>query len=381
MTAHDDLNSELGHDEQDEHHYSRNNYTYQWLEKVDGDILRELLNELPQRDIHIVTSRVHVRSLSAGRITLQQTELIRSATLKLFAAGAVGLVCHILVKEVNARTEVLLGDNYDNPTARQVRKLTKTLLEEFGPIKTKVFYGGAIDGEVSASRHLLKELSRRPELEIELYVHDDSKVNVPEPKPGPTETIKQSRREHRRSARDSRAARRAQNEASRRQKKLYRSSRPKSVESISSSDDENQAKIVAPSQIALVKLRHPHLNRYRRASTDHPDVGTVKGAFVSFGKDNPSEGKFRPCVIVAVGPHYCIVRPIYSHVSHFAGRWKAVVLDDWKDAGLDHESVVGHKTHKVKREAFGRPIGKLSINDWNRVCRGEVNNKSSLGLH
>ena len=373
MTAHDDFNSELGHDEQDEHHYSRNSYTYQWLEKVDGTILRELLNELSQRDIHIVTSCIHIRSFSAGRITLQQTELIRSAALKLFAAGAVSLVCHVLVKEVNARTEVLLGDNYDNPTARQVRKLTKTLLEEFGPIKTKVFYGGAIDGEVPASRHLLKELSTRTELEIELYVYDDSRVKFSESKPAPTEKIKHSRRERRRTARDSRAARRAHEEVSRRQEKQLRASRSKFPASITSSNDESNDDVAEATSVPVVKLRHPHLSRYRRASTDHPDVGSVKTAFVSYGKEDPSEGKFRPCVIVAVGPHYCIVRPIYSHVSPFAGRWKAVVLDDWKDAGLDHESVVGHKTHKVKREKFGRHIGVLTLRDWNRVCRGEVN--------
>ena len=376
MKSRDDFNNEHNYEEQGERRYSRNDYTYQWLEKVDGGVLRELLNELPQRDVQVVTTRIHIRPLSAGRITLQQTELIRSASLKLFAAGAVGLVCHVLVKEVNARTEELLGDDYDNPTARHIKRLTEVLLAEFGPLKTKVFYGGAIDGEVSASRHLLKELSTRPELEIELYVHDDSTVNVPEPKPAPTETIKQSRKDRRRSARESRAARKAYEEASRRQERLRRARRSKPQESTTTSNDESTGDVAQPAPVPVVKLRHPHLTRYRRASTDHPDVGTVKGAFVSFGKDDPSEGKFRPCVIVAVGPNYYIVRPIYSRASHFAGRWKAVVLDDWSDAGLDHESVVGHKTHKVKPSRFERRFGSLTLHDWNRVCRGEVNHVS-----
>ncbi|NBW91759.1 MAG: hypothetical protein EBR53_04790, partial [Actinobacteria bacterium] len=90
----------------------------------------------------------------------------------------------------------------------------------------------------------------------------------------------------------------------------------------------------------------------------------------------PDEGKVRPCVIVAVAPKYYIVRPIFSRASRYAGVWRAVQIYDWQQAGLDHESVVGHETQKIALDKIRSHIGELSLSDWNRICRGEVNAKS-----
>ena len=353
---------------------SKNDYTYQWLEKVDQASLRSLLNDLRSDDVRVMTKQIRIRALPAGHITAQHAELVRHAALTLYAAGAVRFVCHILVQDVAKRSKEILADNYGNPTARNVGQLTDQLLEQFGPLKTKVYYACAIDDEVSATRLLLKEISRRPEIQVDLYVHDESPVNVAEPRPTPSEEVKSSRKERRLAERESRAARRSQESTSRRNEKFVQSRRSKRPRGAKPSDERGETVLEFP--ISVTKLRHGHLTRYRKASTDHPDVGAVKAAFVSYGKDDPQEGKTRPCVIVAVAPSYCIVRPIYSRASHFAGKWRAVVLTDWEEAGLDHESVVGHKTEKVRRHLVGRHIGTLTIQDWNRVCRGEVNNVS-----
>ena len=109
------------------------------------------------------------------------------------------------------------------------------------------------------------------------------------------------------------------------------------------------------------KLQHRHLTRFLKASTAHEEVGMVKWGFISFQKDDPNEGKDRPFVIVAVAPRYYIVRPIYTRASRHAGWWRAVLLSDWQDAGLLHESVVGHKTQKITRDKVRRHVGELTI--------------------
>jgi hypothetical protein len=113
-----------------------------------------------------------------------------------------------------------------------------------------------------------------------------------------------------------------------------------------------------------------------RAQTTHDLVGQVFWGFISYGKDDPELGKVRPCVIVAVAPKYFIVRPVFSRASRYAGSWRAVLIENWQDAGLDHESLVGHDTQKISKDKIVSRIGSLTTHDWNRICRGEVNTKS-----
>lgn len=353
-----------------ERRFSKNDYTYQLLEKLESRELRDLLNELVTKDLKFVTSFLHIRDLRQGEIGEMQADFVRSTALRMYASGSVRVIVDRLTIALEERTREFLGKHHTNPSRRRTKKLTDVLIAEFGPLKTKMFYADAIDGEARASRHLLSELSQRESLSIDLYLHDESPLGPISPRPAPAEHVKLSRKERRAADKHARDVRRLQAATARQQDRLRKKDRARSETQVAPTEPELPTQ---PSPIQETKLQHGHLRRYRKASTSHPDTGSVKSAFVSFEKEDPSEGKVRPCVVVAVAPNYYIVRPIYSNAGYFAGTWRAVLLADWREAGLDHESVVGHKTHKVRLVHVHRHVGTLTIRDWNRVCRGEVN--------
>lgn len=350
---------------------SRNDYGYQILEKLEIEELRPLLNELSAKDLRTVTDLLRIRSISVNRVSAGQARLIQTTALKLFASGATRALSRLLTQKLEKRSRELLREDFDNPSARQIKELSSSLIEEFGPLKTKWFYGGAIDNLANPTPHLLRELSSRDELSIDLYVHDDSPIELPESRAAPSEQLKTSRRERRKQDRNARALRRSQELETRKAEKLRSEVKKKMRDNQMTDTGVTGPDPTMPIQFA--KLQHRHLTRFLKASTDHAEVGMVKWGFISFRKDNPDEGKDRPFVIVAVAPRYYIVRPIYSRASRYAGWWRAVELTDWHHAGLPHESVVGHKTQKITRDRIRGHIGELTVSDWNRICRGEVN--------
>lgn len=357
---------------------SKNDYAYQMLEKIDIEEFRTLLNRLKSKELRFISEQLHIRLLPANRITTYIAEKVLSTTLKLYTSGSVEGVTQAIVRPLLLKTRETLGENFENPSARRIGELTDILLAEFGPIRTKLFYADAIDGLAKAKPHLLKELASRPELAIDLFVHDESPLEAPESRPAPTEEQKFSRKEKRQSDKAARALLRKQETDARviEKQRLLEKKRIIEVESTTDRIDSDIADDL--NQIAVSKLQHGHLKRYLKASTSHAQTGQVKWGFISYGKNDPDEGKVRPCVIVAVAPRYYIVRPIFSRASRYAGVWRAVQIYDWQQAGLDHESVVGHETQKIALEKIRSHIGELSLSDWNRICRGEVNTKSDF---
>jgi hypothetical protein len=356
--------------------HSRNDYTYQIIEQIKIEELHKLLNGLKSKELRIVTENLHIRPLSANRVTAYNTETVRAATLRLFAAGAAVALCQLIARPLVGRTREILGDDYEDPSARQIRELTEILIEEFGPLRTKIFYAETIDGLAKATPHLLKEMASRTELQVELNLHDESPIDLAEPRPAPTEDQKVSRRDRRKSDREARSTQRQQRIIAKDANKQLRNEQKKRksdslVHTETANEPVNESQIIQP-----IKMEHGLLRRYVKASTSHPDVGQLKWAFISFGKNDPNEGKVRPCLIVAVAPKYYIVRPIYTNAGSHAGTWRAVLLTDWSEAGLDHESVVGHKTEKIGKRDVRSHLGSLSLRDWNKVCQGEVNTRS-----
>lgn len=357
---------------------SKNDYAYQLLETIDIEEFRTLLNRLKSKELRFIAERLHIRLLGANRITTYNAELVLSTTLRLYTTGSVEGVTQAIVRPLLLKTRETLGENFDNPSARRISELTEILLAEFGPTLTKLFYADAIDGLAKAKPHLLKEIASRPELAIELFVHDESPLEAPESRPAPTEARKESRKERRESDRVARALLRKQEKDARvfEKQRLLEKKRNTEVEGIADRTDSDIA--VDVNQICVSKLQHGHLKRYLKASTGHPQTGQVKWGFISYGRNDPDEGKVRPCVIVAVAPRYYIVRPIFSRASRYAGVWRAVQIYDWEEAGLHHESVVGHETQKIALDKIRGHIGELSLSDWNRICRGEVNANSDF---
>lgn len=357
---------------------SRNDYAYQLLEKIDVEEFRALLNQLKSKDLRPIAEKLHIRLLAANRITTYNAQLVLTTTLKLYASGSVELITQMIVRPLLIKTREILGEHFENPSARKISELTEILLAEFGPIRTKLFYADAIDGMAKAKLHLLKEIASRPELAIDLFVHDESPLEAPEARPAPTEDRKVSRKEKRKSDKIARALLRKQESDARliEKQRLLEKKQTAEVDLVA---DRTSGDIVTElNQIAVSKLQHGHLKRYLKASTSHAQTGQVKWGFISYGKYDPDQGKVRPCVIVAVAPRYYIVRPIFSRASRYAGVWRAVQIYDWQQAGLDHESVVGHETQKITLDKIRSHIGELSLSDWNRICRGEVNAKSDF---
>ena len=364
----------------EQHHvierHSRNDYTYQIIEQIELEDLRKLLNGLKSKELRVITESLRIRPLSANKVSSYNAETVRAATLRMFAAGGAVTLCQFIARPLARRTHEVLGDDYEDPSARQIRELTETLINEFGILRTKIFYAETIDGAAKATPHLLRELANRPELQVELELHNESPIDLAEPRPAPTEGQKISRKERREIDRDLRNTQRQQRVAAKDANKQLRNEQRKRQRESPGIEDTADEPVNESQKIHLTKMEHGLLRRYVKASTSHQDVGQLKWAFVSFGKNDPSEGKVRPCVIVAVAPKYYIVRPVFTNAGRYAGTWRAVLLIDWRDAGLDHESLVGHETEKIRKQDVRGDMGSLSLRDWNRVCQGEVNTRS-----
>ena len=120
--------------------------------------------------------------------------------------------------------------------------------------------------------------------------------------------------------------------------------------------------------ISMSRVPHPHLPR-GASRLDEP-VGRLTSTHVSWSS-RPDGGKARPVLIVGARGSRLWVRPIYS-LDRNAGLWRAVVLDDWGSVGLHHRSFVSVDIIEVAHKQCGRIGAKVSLHDWNRVCRGEV---------
>ena len=354
--------------------HSKNDYTYQLIEHIETEDLRKLLSGLKSKELQFVAEQLHIRPMPVNGITTSMAELVRSTSLKLFKSGGTEGLCEVISRPLQERTREILGKSFEDPSSKSIRKLTQVLITEFGPLKTKVYYAGSIDGQANATPLLLQELAQRPELRIDLFLHDETPAEEQTPRPAPSTELKQSRKDRRASEKENRSEQR-------RQVALTRQADKKRIADQQEKLQNAVTVIASPIQvpeasIEIAKLEHRHLTRYVRAQTTHDLVGQVFWGFISYGKDDPELGKVRPCVIVAVAPKYFIVRPVFSHASRYAGSWRAVLIENWHEAGLDHESLVGHDTQKISKNKIVSRIGSLTIHDWNRICRGEVNTKS-----
>lgn len=141
---------------------SRNDYTYQIIEQIEIEDLRKLLNGLKSKELRVVTENLRIRPLSANKVTSYNAETVRAATLRMFAAGGAVTLSQFIARPLARRTQEVLGSDYEDPSARQIRELTETLINEFGTLRTKIFYAETIDGAAKATPHLLKELANRP---------------------------------------------------------------------------------------------------------------------------------------------------------------------------------------------------------------------------
>jgi len=352
---------------------TRNSFCYRIIEELSAEELKDLLKNSAPKVVNLITDLLRLRRVSFNLITIFNAEQIKETSLLRVGASAATQLCGILTRPITPKCQEVLGKHFEDPSYRRIKKLTPILIAEFGLTLTKMYYASAIDEDLPASPHLLREFNEKTCLVIP--PEKDLEPNVaPIPRPAATSVQKQSRRQRRQEKNAVRASLRTQNIEN---KKLEKSrttvqktrTKAESLELIVVVDRTIEAP-AAPIQ----KRTHPMISRFQRATGTHELTSQVFSAFISFGnKADPESGKFRPCVIVAVAPKYLIVRPIFSHARGPAGRWKAVTIEDWREAGLAHESFVGDRPQKILRYDVGKRLGELTLRDWNRICLGEAN--------
>ena len=80
-------------------------------------------------------------------------------------------------------------------------------------------------------------------------------------------------------------------------------------------------------------------------------------------RDEGSDAKRRPAVVVDVGPHTMSVRAVFSQNTEGRGQR----LNDWQEAGLHHGSVIALDETIVSLGDAGEIIGRLSPADRRRL--------------
>lgn len=114
--------------------------------------------------------------------------------------------------------------------------------------------------------------------------------------------------------------------------------------------------------------------------TGDPWVAGVVVAWVPFDAGHPdelseldqpgtpgSDGKERPCVVIAGAPDHLLVRPGYSEGGLISRDWRSTPLRHWRSAGFDRPTWVDHEARRIPREGVHAPQAWLVPDDWNAL--------------
>ena len=263
----------------------------------------------------------------------------------------------------------ILGSNSERPSVGQLESMCDSLANEHPPEWIKLFLAALVEAHFPSGPEIT-ELNRHPmwgDFLIEPVpvsnIHGD--VEVPQKLIDPE--VKKQRRVKRRMEQDGRAARQRQREEAALATEPRTRTKPEAV-------SKKTRKIPIPSRehkprITVRELEYPRLPSDVTIKKGRP-VGDLHWAYISWGPDQ-GQGKFRPVLVVGASKSKVWVRPCYSE-DWLAGLWRAVLILDWQEAGLSKGSFVSIGLVKMSRKSLRGRIGRMSLNDWNRVCRGEV---------
>jgi hypothetical protein len=272
-----------------------------------------------------------------------------------------------MTRPASASAEELLGEAYDEPTESDLDRVTPVLVKRHGRLLTMLYYAWVIFGENHAAP-LLEQYFGSDAL-FEIAEDDSAPIPRPANKTKSVDKEKKARRKQRRLENQKRSAEKAQNVERKRPAK--RKSEPK-TKSVAPAVNSHRAPDKSRA-IPVKRLEHPHIRPDKGFSTSHKLVGSVVTAFIPYDPKNPrGDGKTRPCVVIAAGTQKLLVRPVFSKPRRYARGWKAVRIEDYVAANLDHSSFVSPERFVVSG-AKAALVGRLSTRDWNRLCRGEVN--------
>lgn len=331
------------------------------MRAMTGDEFAQFLESLSEEDARAVSTLLRARLAGRGNPETNGAKLRAKAVFGTKQMVPLG-ISEIAAEQLDERAREILGDDYDDPSLEQIAQIAEVMCSEFGQPRTRLWFVCLVAKGVKAAPHIevvaagIDGLGLRPE-----SAAPATSVLPSEP----DEETRESRRNRRREQRDERARLRESTESSRRNNRRFKARRSAASAGPTEINDEPPA----PAQPVPRQPRvYPRLGRYPKADPRHELVGGIVIARIRFTQ-SPGEGKHRPCVVLAVEDRKMVVKPLYSHPRFGAGFWRAVEITHWESAGLDHESWAGDEVHRVRR--FDDLIGRLHVDDWNRICLGE----------
>ena len=349
------------------------------FENADTEEIIKTLKELGSHELGILSQATNLRLNNAKFMTVDLANLFKVQLLRRDAESNARMFANLVSLKILVYCSDVLKDSFEDPTEEQLTELTPRLIEKFGKFRTQIMFASCVDNEVTAANHAIKILSETGLLPIRSNQQPKNEIPVatlPEPI---SPEVKQGRRENRAKQRDLRASKRAQKRENELEwKAIQKLQKKNKIEKAKKVQVEESATTVNSVDLAVINTKrvHPLITRFGEGAGVHEDVSRIGSAFVRFSGDPRGHGKERPVLVIAKTDKHFIVRPIYSHARWPAGAWRAVQITDWREAGLSNGSFVGDETHKAKHKNL-KLKGRLSLQDWNRVCLGEVNSTAS----
>jgi hypothetical protein len=345
---------------------SREDFTARLVEHITDDELADLLARLDPTTRRIAFAPLLLRP-PKGRPDPAFARRVRETVLGRCRQGLLRRFCDALSSSASIEAATILGDSFYDPSIEDIEYLTPLLRERCGDTVTRLLYAVVVDDDRVAADKIRPLLEHGP-LAIPPHLPAESAERTPAASGRAVDPALRARRRQRdRSRKIERATRVAQvSRAPRRPRRAQKHADTPEIRT-------HQPHVDAPPP-PVMKRTHPHLSRYRSFSDTGADVGSVVLAFIPYTGQHTGEGKgkVRPALVIASKRDGFLVRPVYSHARHYAGAWRAVDIRDWRMAGLRKLSYVGDEVHHVKSSSC-HDLGRLTLEDWNRVCLGEVN--------
>lgn len=335
-------------------------------------VRRDLLNDIGLSHLRRVGHRRKVEllrratTIDADFLAIDEFVCSRDQRLGVTMSGAVfgPRLTQMLEQAIK-----ILGANSARPSVGQLEAMCDSLAIHHRSEWIKLFLAAVVEARFPSHPEVI-ELDGHPEwggFVIDEEPNGDGSVMGDAVHREVDPEIKRQRWVRRRMERDERAARQRQREEG---KTL---TEPKTETQSDLVVDKPQGvpgpsrKIEPPIEVRV--LEHPRLPKGASISKGDP-VGKLYWAYIAWGPDR-GQGKVRPVLVVGASISKVWVRPCYSE-DFLAGRWRAVEILDWPQVGLTKGSYVSIGLVKLSRKSLRKQIGTMSLNDWNRVCRGEV---------
>lgn len=338
------------------------------------DEREELVRWFAVSDLRRCGHRRHLPQLREGsdedaiRATLQLLENSTADTPRMLLSD---LAAARLVAITDEGVE-LLGDRHEYPSADDLETMADRLADQHPVLAIRTMLALVVECRMPA-RDSVRELDARGSRFAPRLGEAASTGPAPQqvvPPSRPSESTREARRQRREVARLERQRRREQGEAdvaTRRNRRTVAAASRLATELKPVAQD-----VAIDISLVVERLTHPQLgwpHVHRGVDLVSDPVGRLGVAYLWWGDGR--RGKHRPVIVIGADPTHFWVRGVHTR-DLAAGLWRAVVIRDWRELGLDHESFVSIDVYRVRRSRVNLRSTRMTDHDWNRLCRGEV---------